>query len=86
MKTERTPFRAGDHVRHVHIGETWVLACDQNGDEVICAGWPESVAKAEHCTLVRAATDAERLEMLSDCAKLDGLRGSWARRQSRGES
>ena len=76
-------FRAGDHIFHEPSGEKWVLACDQNGSDVVCAGWPESVAKAEHCTLVRAATDEERVEMLRDCIKLGGLRGSWARRQLR---
>lgn len=76
-------FRAGDDVAHGPTGETWVLACDQDGDSVVCAGWPETIAKVSDCTLVRAASDAERIEMLTRVAKscAGQYRGSLARRQ-----
>lgn len=61
------PFRAGDEVHHVS-GETWVLACDQQGNDIMPAGWPETLAKATHCRLVKAATDEERLKMLRAAA------------------
>lgn len=59
------PFRAGDRVKHAGTGETWVLACDQQDNDVLPAGWPETLAKATHCRLVEAATDAARREMLT---------------------
>lgn len=62
-------FRAGDHVSHGPSGERWVLACDQHDADVIPAGWPESLAKAADCRLLRAATDAERLDMLRTVAE-----------------
>ena len=66
------PFRAGDHVQHFGSGETWVLACDQEGDEVVPAGWPESCAPAAHCRLVKAATDDERRKMLEEASAPGG--------------
>ncbi len=78
-------FRAGDHIHHKPTGEDWVLACDQRGDEVMCAGWPESIAGAEDCTLLEAATDEERLEMLRQAANTGGARGRWARSQLEAE-
>lgn len=80
------PFRAGDHVKHAPTGETWVLACDQNGEYVNPAGWPESVAIARHCRIVKAATDQERLEMLREAANSSGQRASLARHQLDAES
>jgi hypothetical protein len=62
-------FRAGDHVRHEPSGEEWVLACDMQGDEVIPAGWPESFAKAGDCTVIREATDTERIDMLRQASE-----------------
>lgn len=50
-----------------------LLACDQDGDDVLPAGWPESSALASDCTLVEAATDDARLEMLNNAAQLQGL-------------
>ena len=57
-------FRAGDTVKHGPSGETWTLACDQERDWVMPAGWPESFGRASDCVLVKAASDADRLEML----------------------
>jgi hypothetical protein len=74
-------FRAGDHVHHSPSTENWVLACDEVRGEVVCAGWPETTAKATDCTLLKAATDEQRAEMLLSCSHHDGLRGSRARAQ-----
>ncbi len=62
-------FRAGDVVLHRPSGEKWTLACDEERAEVICCGWPESYAKAADCTLLRAATDEDRLVTLLLVAK-----------------
>jgi hypothetical protein len=76
-------FRAGDHIHHKPSGEDWVLAADQDGDRVVCAGWPESFAKAVDCELKRAATDEERISMLRKVSEAcgDQSRGRLARRQ-----
>lgn len=58
-------FRAGDVVRHRPSGETWVLAyAAAERNEVSACGWPESIAKADDCVLVEAATDEKHEEML----------------------
>ncbi len=62
-------FRAGDHVYHSKCDETWVLACDEQDGEVICAGWPETFARADDCELREAATDEVRAKMLRDVAE-----------------
>lgn len=69
--TGRAPFRAGDVVAHA-CGETWVLACDEFSGSVWPAGWPETRANVDDCRLVRASTDAERLEMLTKAAAIHG--------------
>lgn len=76
-----TTFKAGDTVKHGPTGETWVLACDQDRREVLPAGWPETVAKAEDCVLVESASDTERLAMLRRVAGSGSYRGSVARLQ-----
>lgn len=63
-------FRAGDTVKHHPTGETWVLATDEERGEVCWAGWPPGYAKASDCTLVEAATEKERLEMLERVAAM----------------
>ena len=76
-------FRAGDHVHHAPSGEDWVLACDQNRDDVQPAGWPETLARASDCALIRAASEAERMDMLTKVAaiRFPDYRGSVARDQ-----
>lgn len=75
-------YRAGDEVEHTPSGETWVLACDEDEQgDVHPAGWPESVASADDCVLVKEASDDERLKMLRDAAALSDHRGNLARRQ-----
>lgn len=75
-------LRAGDHVHHGPSGEDWVLACDERDGHVVPAGWPECMAKAEHCTLLKAADDAERLEMLTRAAATRTENGSYSWRKS----
>lgn len=76
-------FRAADCVHHGPSGEDWVLAVDEESGRVMPAGWPESMAEAEDCTLIKAATEAERAEMLTNFAKITNrdMRASRARRQ-----
>ena len=50
----RTIFHAGDIVKHIPTGETWVL-CGVNNErgEVIPCGWPfPTLGKAEDCVLI----------------------------------
>ncbi len=61
-------FRAADTVLHVPSGETWELGCDETGGRVLPNGWPSTIAKASDCKLVKAATDAERDDMLREWA------------------
>jgi len=51
-------FRCGDVVRHCPSGEEWLVAY-ADGDDVSPTGWPDCIAKASDCDLVRAATDEE---------------------------
>ncbi len=81
MTDQRKTFRAGDHVFHKPTGETWVLACDQEGNNVICAGWPESLARASDCEIRHTADDTERLDMLTKVSTSGQTRGAWAKRQ-----
>lgn len=76
-------FRAADLIHHAPSGEVWVLAVDEESGRVMPAGWPESIAEAKDCTLIKAATDAERISMLWEIAKIpdSDMRASWARRQ-----
>ena len=76
-------FRAGDYILHKPSGEQWVLAADQHRGDVVCAGWPETIARATDCELVEAASDETREDMLRRVAKecTSDTRGSWARCQ-----
>lgn len=72
---EGRTFKAGDVVKHGPTGETWTLACDQERDEIQWCGWPEGFAKAADCTLIKAASDEERMEMLEMVSKSRGDHG-----------
>ena len=60
-------LRAGDRVHHGPTDEQWTIAIDEdsNGDIMPC-GWPNGWAKASDCTLIRAATDEQRIEILKE--------------------
>lgn len=68
-RTEPGTFRAGDHVHHKPSNENWVVACDEEGGKIMPSGWPCCLADAADCSLLKAATDAERLETLQGHAK-----------------
>lgn len=73
-------FRAGDQVRHVPTGETWIVAwC--NGPELSWCGYPDGVARTADCTLIQAATDEEHLKTLSQLAFGGGSKAEIARKQ-----
>ena len=65
-------FRAGDTVKHKPTGEEWVLANDQHGDHVSWCGWPEGLAQATDCEIVKRASDKERHERLLSWANQQG--------------
>ena len=81
-------FRAGDLVHHGPCDEDWELACDEQDGEIICCGWPETMARASDCTLIEAATDECRLSVLAEVARSAGetTRGSRAAAQLAKES
>ena len=69
--TETITFRAGDTVKHGPTGETWILAVDQFGREEVCpCGWPETIAKASDCEIVKQASDEERKQQLLRSSKI----------------
>jgi hypothetical protein len=73
-------IRAGDHVAHAPTGETWVVAAmSPDGTELVCAGWPESIAPLSDCTLSRPCPDHQHVEMVQNCLKLGSYRASWSK-------
>ncbi len=62
-------MRAGDTVKHGPTAETWYLGgADMERDEVYPCGWPETIAKASDCTLIKAATDEEHWKLVEELA------------------
>ncbi len=68
--SERRKYRAGDVVRHIELGEEWLLACDEWADRVCACGWPPSWNQATEVELVTPATDEERLATLRATAAM----------------
>ncbi len=66
-------MKAGDTVKHIPTGETWLLACAERG-EVFPCGWPETIAKEADCELVEACGSEEELSMLKKWANSCGDR------------
>lgn len=64
-------FRAGDVVQHGPTAEEWILANDEEHGHVKPCGWPCPLAKAKDCTLVKSATDKQRIDMLTNWAAKD---------------
>lgn len=64
-------IRAGDTVRHVPSGETWLVAA-VCAPFVYCAGWPLSIAALHEVEVVARCDDAAHEQMLWDCAAIDG--------------
>ncbi len=76
-------YRAGDVVYHAGTEENWTLAVDEFDGRVMPAGWPCTLASANECTLICAATDEQRILILKQAAEITGsdMRGSKARQQ-----
>ena len=68
-------MRTGDVVRHKPSGETWVVAYADSYD-VICCGWPETIARPEECELIEACSDEEYWKLVERVSHISGLRGS----------
>ena len=72
-------FRAGDVVHHVPSGEDWALACDEVDGRVQPMGWPECMARASDCRMVKAASDEQRLFVLRLLAGVENARAGDSR-------
>lgn len=59
----------GDIVKHGPTGEEWTVAYVRDGRLAWC-GFPEGTARLEDCTLVKAATDEERIALLKQMADM----------------
>ena len=75
-------IKPGDTIKHRPTGETWsVAAPSPDGKEIVCSGWPESIAPVTDIELVRSCShdDAviEAKLVVGSCPR--ELRGSWAR-------
>lgn len=62
--------RAGDVVKHLPSGETWMVAGAYENGDILCAGWPCSLARKGDYEITHRATDAEHLDMLHKCAAM----------------
>jgi len=56
-------FRSADTVFHNPSGEKWVLAYG-DAEHVSPCGWPGGRADAKDCTLIKAGTDLEYVQMV----------------------
>ena len=63
-------FRSGDKVFHWPSGETWILAVAENHRVAPC-GWPETIANADDCSLIEAASDNDAASMILKWAAMD---------------
>lgn len=68
----------GDTVKHLPSGETWIVACVENG-ELSWVGWPEGWAKLADCVLVKKATAEKRQKILEQMA---GIRNAGDHRRA----
>lgn len=67
-------MKSGDTVFHRPSGETWVVAW-ADAREVLPAGWPETIASASECDLVRSCSDDEYWAMVEAVARYQDTRG-----------
>ena len=75
-------MKSGDIILHKPSKEKWtVAAISPDGTELVCCGYPETIAKVSDCELIEPCTPAEHEQTLrvviAGCG--DQLRGSWAR-------
>lgn len=77
-------IRAGDGIRHKPTGEKWLVAAvSPNGRELVCCGWPETIAKISDCELLCQATDEGHEKLLREVVEScrGQLRASWAQQE-----
>ncbi len=74
-------MKAGDTIKHIQTGETWLVAavCNQT-KMLLCCGWPESMAPWSDCELVKECWQDDSVELLNELASGTDCRASWARR------
>lgn len=75
--------KPGDTVLHRPSGERWVVAAvSDDGTELVCCGWPETIAKQADCEVVHRVSMDYAVQCATDVARAcpEQLRGSWARR------
>lgn len=58
----------GDTVKHGPTGESWVVAYVEDNRLAWC-GWPPGWAELSDCTLVRKASEEQRIALLEKMAK-----------------
>lgn len=73
----------GDVVRHEPTGEDWVVAQVQ-GDKLSWFGWPPGWAALSDCTLVRKASEEDRLRHLDELLASNHHCSAWARDRLKG--
>lgn len=71
----------GDIVYNHHSGETWVVAFVDHRKYLAWMGWPCGLADLADCTLIKKATEQERLELIHALAIMQepDPRRAWAR-------
>lgn len=78
--SSEVPVKAGDSVRHRPSGESWLVAAvSPNGAELVCCGWPETIAKVGDCEVIERCSEPSREEMIERCKDGNDVRGSWTR-------
>lgn len=65
-------FDTADIVLHRPTDEQWLVAYVK-GDRLAWCGWPEGEAKTEDCTLLKKATEEERIDLLRSLALMAGI-------------
>lgn len=74
-------IRCGDHVHHGPTDETWVVAwADYETGDLAWCGWPNGMARLSDCTLVKAASDDEHMDLLQRVLNVEDSRSGRARR------
>jgi len=78
------PPRTGDTVTHLPSGESWLVAAvDPTGRDLVCAGWPESMAKISECEVTYRCSDEEHGKLVRHIASIrPDNRSSYSPRQS----
>lgn len=64
-------YRAGDHVKHIPSDEEWILACDEENNEVTPLGYPLCFAKVKDIVLLKTASDQYRLQTLKNTSEVN---------------